>query len=112
MLTATAEAVASLHMPNIAIYSPSQVSGDYISQEIEKLFLQNEVKLSDNKPENLIRSPISMERSPAPRAFLTDDLLDWDARIEVAPLRPAGTLNVTLEYGGRGAPTTITEPWD
>jgi hypothetical protein len=30
--------------------------------------------------------------------------LDWDARIESAPERPSGTIDVTLEYAGRGTP--------
>ncbi len=41
----------------------------------------------------------------------TDDRLDWDASIPVAPKRPAGWIDVTLEFGGCGKPSPIDEPW-
>jgi hypothetical protein len=47
----------------------------------------------------------------APSKFYADELLDWDAAIEVAPTRPSGTLTVTLQYAGRGKPTPIEDPW-
>ena len=71
-------------------------------------------ELSDNRPESLIRSPsiVSAYWPPTPSKAYVDELLDWDAFIKVAPVRPTGTLMVTLEYGGRGTPTPLRDPWD
>lgn len=71
-------------------------------------------ELSDNRPESLIRSPsiITVHRSATPSKAYVDELVDWDAFIKVAPVRPTGTLMVTLEYGGRGTPTPLRDPWD
>ena len=41
-----------------------------------------------------------------------DEVLNWDVAIEVAPERPSGTILVTLEYAGRGAPLPMEDPWD
>ncbi len=51
-------------------------------------------------------------RALLPAAFYPEELLDWDASIEVAPKRPSGTLKVTLQYAGRGTPTPVEDPWD
>ncbi|MBI3950041.1 MAG: hypothetical protein HY314_06265 [Acidobacteria bacterium] len=40
-----------------------------------------------------------------------ENVLDWDARIEHPPLRPAGTIQVKLEYKGRSKPIPVTDPW-
>ena len=42
----------------------------------------------------------------------TEELLDWDAVVEIAPNRDSGSLGVTLEYTGRGAPKPFDNPWD
>ena len=46
-----------------------------------------------------------------PLAFYRDDVLNWDAAIEKAPKRASGTLMVTLQYAGRGAPMPLEDPW-
>ena len=71
-------------------------------------------ELSDNRPESLIRSPSTTTAHwpGAPSKAYVDELLDWDEFIKVAPARPAGTIMVTLEYGGRGRPTPLRDPWD
>lgn len=40
------------------------------------------------------------------------DVLDWDACIEVAPVRPAGTIKVRLHYQGRDKPLPLEDPQD
>lgn len=50
------------------------------------------------------------EKEITPSLVYSDEILNWDATIEVAPRRPSGMLSVTLEYGGRGTPTPI-ENW-
>ncbi len=35
----------------------------------------------------------------------------WDAHIPVAPKRRSGSIQVTLEFGGRGKPTPADDPW-
>jgi hypothetical protein len=45
--------------------------------------------------------------SPAPT---DEDLLDWDASIERPPARPAGIIQVKLEYAGRSKPIPVTDP--
>ena len=37
--------------------------------------------------------------------------LDWDAHIAIAPKRRSGSISVELEYGGRGKPTPVEDPW-
>ena len=111
MSLATAAAVATINIP--AIYRPSADADDYLNREIEKWFAHHIAQLSDNRPESRILSPSSItERSPTPSKFYADELLDWDAAIEVAPMRPSGTLTVTLEYAGRGTPSPTRDPWD
>jgi hypothetical protein len=41
-----------------------------------------------------------------------DEILDWDAVVEVKPMRAFGTVAVTLEYAGRGVPLPFDGPWD
>jgi hypothetical protein len=41
-----------------------------------------------------------------------DEILDWDAVVEVTPIRASGTIAVTLEYAGRGIPMPFDDPWD
>jgi hypothetical protein len=48
--------------------------------------------------------------APASTVF-EDDVLNWDAAIELAPSRPGGTLTVTLHYAGRGKPRPVEDPW-
>ena len=114
MPVATADAVATLHIANIpAIYEPA-ADTDYINRELEKWFASRIVRLSDNKPESQIQTPIS-GTAPwwrTPSQFYVDELLDWDAAIEVAPMRPSGTLTVTLDYAGRSTPSPTRDPWD
>jgi hypothetical protein len=40
-----------------------------------------------------------------------DDRLDWDTCIPSAPRRPSGWIKVGLDYGGRGTPTAVDDPW-
>lgn len=40
-----------------------------------------------------------------------DDLLNWDAWIEVAPKRPSRKLRVHIRNIGRGRPMPIEDPW-
>lgn len=113
MLTATAEAMATVHVVNApAVFMPFDM--DRVKREIEKLFAQHVGLLSENRPEGGLLSPISFEpqRRLPPGRFSSDDLLDWDAAIEAAPRRPSGTLTVTLQYAGRATPSPTTEPWD
>jgi hypothetical protein len=37
----------------------------------------------------------------------SDELLDWDARLEEAPPRPSGKIKVRLRYRGRGLPIPV-----
>jgi hypothetical protein len=107
MLTASGHAAASVQVP--AIYLPaSELNG---RQLLGAFWAKYSVELSDNKPENLIRSPLAAYWLVAPSHVYLNEMLDWDAAIEVAPRRPSGTLSVTLEYGGRGTPTAF-EDWD
>jgi len=54
----------------------------------------------------------SQYRSLLPSVLDGDEILNWDAAIEVAPERPFGTLLVTFKYAGRGRPTPVENPWD
>ncbi|MBI5759762.1 MAG: hypothetical protein HZA46_14690 [Planctomycetales bacterium] len=40
------------------------------------------------------------------------DILDWDACIEVAPIRPTGKVKVRLHYQGRDKPLPLENPQD
>ena len=42
---------------------------------------------------------------------LAGDRLDWDRHIPIAPKRRSGSIRVELEYGGRGKPTPVEDPW-
>jgi hypothetical protein len=115
MPVATADAVATIHIPNIpAIYATAPDS-DYMKRVIEAwLLVYRHATLSANRPESWIRAPISVSPQwwPSPSKFYGDELLDWDAAIKVAPMRPSGTLAVTLEYAGRATPSPTRDPWD
>jgi hypothetical protein len=115
MLVPTADAVATLHISNIpAIYMPVSDDNDCVGREIEKWLSQRVGLLSDNRLESRILTPISLGAGGwlTPSKFYEDELLDWDAAIEVAPIRPSGTLTVTLAYAGRATPSPTREPWD
>ena len=110
MLT-TGECFAASIQDN-AIYRPFTELNS--GQLIEQLQAGYTVALSDNRPESLIRSPSSLaEHSLAilPSPVYSDEFLDWDVFMKIAPRRPSGTLSVTLVYGGRGTPTPF-EDWD
>ena len=40
------------------------------------------------------------------------NILDWDACIEEAPVRPAGKIKVRLHYQGRDKPLPLDSPQD
>ncbi len=105
MATATAGAVATIPIPqSLVIHGPAS-DRDQINRGMEAWFAPRAALLSDNRPETRIQSPISRELHPA-------ESLDWDASIEVAPIRVSGTLTVILEYGGRATPSPTRDPWD
>lgn len=93
---------------------PAAPDNDYVKREIEKWFANRVALLSENRPESGIRSPIftTEHRWLTPSKFYADELLDWAAALEVAPMRPSGTLTVTLEYAGRATPSPTVDPWD
>jgi hypothetical protein len=39
-----------------------------------------------------------------------DEILDWDAHVEVPPPRRSGTVRVLLKYAGRGRPLPVDDP--
>ncbi|MEG4442703.1 hypothetical protein QUB47_28040 [Microcoleus sp. AT9_B5] len=47
--------------------------------------------------------------SPADRE---EDVLDWDFYLENPPLKPAATIELEFEYGGRSQPIPVTDPWN
>jgi hypothetical protein len=68
-------------------------------------------ELSDNKLEELIRTPsfVSPRWSAAPADCFSDEVLDWDFFSGPDPERPSGTINVALEYAGRGVPADVED---
>lgn len=114
MLAPTAYAVATLHIPNIPAICMHAADNDYVKHEIEKWFAPHVRLLSENRPESGILSPIAAapQRWRTPSKFYAEELLDWDAAIEVAPVRPSGTVTVMLEYAGRATPSPTRDPWD
>jgi hypothetical protein len=113
MQPATADAAATVQLRNNtpipAIHAPAPPD-----DHLKTWLLSEFVLLSDNRPEMSIRTPIlkAVQPSLVPSKFDEDELLDWDAAIEVAPARPSGTLTVTLEYAGRATPSPTRDPWD
>jgi hypothetical protein len=115
MLPPTADAVATLRIRDIpAIYIHVSADNGYVKHEMEKRLSQHVALLSDNRPESRILTPISLGARQwlTPSKFYADELLDWDAAIEVAPTRSSGMLAVTLAYAGRATPSPTREPWD
>jgi hypothetical protein len=51
-------------------------------------------------------------RALLPSAVDQNEVLNWDAAIEVPPSRPSGTIAVTLKYAGRAKPTPVDDPLD
>lgn len=52
-------------------------------------------------------------RSPqVPLEIVPEEVLDWDAGIEVAPLRPTRRIKVRLRDLGRDKPLPIEDPHD
>ena len=67
------------------------------------------VLLSDFRPETMIMSPsFSLSGS----LFLSQDALDWEFSAGTPPSREFGTLEVILEYAGRGFPANPEGIWD
>ncbi|GEM_PF-6926190 len=38
------------------------------------------------------------------------EVMDWDATIEAVPLRPQGSMQVQLVFGGRSLPLPVDDP--
>lgn len=120
MLSATADVAGTVHLMGSA---PTGIYCDLNGHEIAAYrnlaslwagWFLDVRQLSDNKPESLIRSPstIAAQWFSAPNTSYADELLDWEVFVKAAPVRPMGALFVTLEYGGRGTPTPLRDPWD
>ena len=114
MVASTAYAAATLQICNNPAICRPAADKDDMKREIEKVFTHHVALLSENRPESGILSPISAAAwaRPTPSKFYADEMLDWDAAIEVAPIRPSGTLTVTLKYAGRATPSPTRDPWD
>jgi len=48
-----------------------------------------------------------IQRMTAPAG--ADQLLDWEASIELPPARPKGTVQVQLQYAGRSRPLPVPD---
>jgi len=68
------------------------------------------IVLSDFRPETMIMSP-SFASIGVPARFISPDLLDWEFSAGT-PDREFGTIEVTLEYVGRGLPVDPQGIWD
>ncbi|MEG4801719.1 hypothetical protein QUB63_17695 [Microcoleus sp. ARI1-B5] len=55
-------------------------------------------------PKDLNKSLVSPARE--------QDVLDWDLSLENPPLKPAATIELEFEYGGRSKPIPVSDPWD
>lgn len=53
-----------------------------------------------------------LDKSLASSADRQEDVLDWDFYLENPPLKPAATIELEFEYGGRSKPIPVTDPWD
>ena len=56
-----------------------------------------------------VRQSLNLPQSA--EAVVEENLLDWDAHIPFAPKRLSGSIQAKFEYGGRGKPTPIEDPW-
>jgi|ERR1035441_5614184 hypothetical protein len=109
MLAPTAQDVASIQYP-VQICTP--FFGENRRYELpQKPYV---VMLSDNRPEDLILSPsfVSPRWSATPPDCSMDEILDWDFFAGPDPVRPSGTITVTLEYAGRGVPAEVEDIWN
>jgi hypothetical protein len=72
------------------------------------------VRLSDNRPEDLIRTPsFSLPRWTAtPPDCSLDEMLDWDFVADTDPERILGTISVTLKYVNLDFPVNIEDILD
>ena len=61
-------------------------------------------------PTPAVPSPSPAKLPQIPVDIDPDDVLDWDAGIEVAPLRPTRRIKVRLRDLGRDKPLPIEDP--
>lgn len=47
-----------------------------------------------------------------PPSFYEQDIVDWDAALEVAPNRTSRMLTVKIKYTGRGTPLPLENDWE
>lgn len=100
MLTPTAQDSASIQYP-------VQIPMSFFAERRGHEWPQNPyvVRLSDNRPEDLILRPsfVSSRRFASPSACLLDEMLDWDFVADPDPGRILGTVSVTLKYVDLGS---------
>ena len=61
-------------------------------------------------PSPAVPSPSPAKSPRAPLDINQEEILDWDAGIEVAPLRPTRRIKVRLRDLGRDKPLPIEDP--
>lgn len=99
--------------PFLGPWSPHS-NDDAMAQQLRAILGNPVASLSDNRPESMILSPsrVSEHWVAGPSKFYPDELLDWDAALQIEPSRPSGTIMVTLKYAGRDVPASVVDPWD
>lgn len=63
-----------------------------------------------NTPSSTVPSTTPAKSLPIPPAVEPEELLDWDACIEVDPPRPTRRIQVTLRDLGRDKPLPVEDP--
>jgi hypothetical protein len=109
MLIPTAQDAASIQYP-LHICAP--FFGENRRYELPKK--PYVVRLSDNRPEDLILSPsfVSPRWSATLPDCSLDEILDWDFVADPDPERILGTISVTLKYVEINVSTHVEGFWD
>ncbi len=113
MLSPTAYSAAAVKFPAIVFHLPVTIELEVIRAR-SMASSPAIIMPSDRRPADLIPGPLALfpERLVNPSTIWPDEKLDWDVVVAVPPNRPSGTLDVTLEFAGRGGPGPIEDPWD
>lgn len=75
------------------------------------LATENETRVYEAPEQELLRFQESVSRASTISAT-SEDMLDWDAHIEVPPLPShTGTIKVSFKYVGRSKPIPLNDPW-
>lgn len=98
------------HQANFIKSAPKERRGRFLSSPSSDL--SKNLPRTPKKVEAIHPQQQNVNKFLVSLADREEDVLDWDFYLENPPLKPAATIELEFEYGGRSQPIPVTDPWD